>query len=691
MKSKREYWMTYEAKDLASKLVGYHDRYFGRTINPIYQMWLRNSYAYYSTVLDADTWMTALRFDGEQGELVKMSIPQSRSLIRQLLTLITKQKLAFNAIAQVQKLDVTEEMRIANALCEQTVTKQFLDIKTTDMVESGLVLGTGFMKATWRTDRGEPQVAAPAQDGQPANAVLYSGDIEITTPHLLDMLYDFTISNWDDLDWVEVRVKRSRWSLIAQHPNLEQEILNLASCNQDLRSKNVLGIEEDDQVYCYELYHKPIPGLEHGRMMFYSNPDTVYHDGDNEYKCIPIEQYKPEPISGMGFGYAMLSNLLPAQEMYDHDLSAIATNHSSLGVMNVTAPKGAEVSVRDIMGMNFFSYNAVDAPGGGKPETLNLLQSSPELFKLPEVLLSNMQQLTNINGAVRGELPGGTSGVAIATLTTNALEFLSGYSKCLESTLQKIMMHSINGYRRFAKAERLVAITGKNYQAFGKKFTGDMLAPITGIKIETINPLLMTMAGRIEVADKSMQNGLVTSMKDYAAILDGQPLSKLFETEVSETDLIQSENELLVDGKQVQALSIDNHPQHILKHKVLLNDPRIRADAPRTKVILDHIEEHDRLAQQTSPFLQAMANTGKMPEGGPPPPPPPAGMGPPPGGPPPPPHGAPPPGAPHGAPPSPGPPPPPHGPPPANVKQLETPQLQSAAPALPARDLLGRA
>mgnify|MGYP001616230142 CR=1 FL=1 len=161
MTNTRQYWMRYDGPELASKLCSYHENYFGRNVNPIYQMWLRNSYAYYSTILDAQTWISSLRFEGEQGELIKMSIPQSRSLIRQLLTLVTKQKLAFNAIAQVQGSDVTEAVRIANALCEQIVTKQTLDVKAEMMVEQGLVMGTGFLKGTWRSDMGTARAVVP--------------------------------------------------------------------------------------------------------------------------------------------------------------------------------------------------------------------------------------------------------------------------------------------------------------------------------------------------------------------------------------------------------------------------------------------------------------------------------------------------------------------------------------------------
>ena len=196
----RDYFMTWEAQELAAKLIGMNQRFYGASFNPIWQMWQRNVYAYYSTVLDAQSWFTALQFVGEQGELVKMSVPQARSLIRQLVTLVTKQKLAFHGLAKTEGAEVTENVRICNAVCEEVVEKSKLDLLAENLVEDGLVVGTGFLKTTWRSDVG--QAIGVTEDER----VVYEGDIEITVPHIMDMLYNFQITRWEDLDWVQVRV-----------------------------------------------------------------------------------------------------------------------------------------------------------------------------------------------------------------------------------------------------------------------------------------------------------------------------------------------------------------------------------------------------------------------------------------------------------------------------------------------------
>lgn len=670
-RNRREYWMTMDAKDLASRLLGVDQSYRGRNGNPLFDMWVRNSYAYYSTVFDAQSWTTALSFTGEQGELVKMSLPQARSLVRDAVTLVTKQKLAFQALGKIDDTEVTEEMRIANALASQIVEEQSLDVQNELMVEHGFVLGTGFLKAVWRSDKGRPRavevLSVDEASGEERRQVVYDGDLEITVPLIFDLLYDFTVQRWEDLFWVKERVKRNRWDLVEQHPELEEEILRLPACSDEDRAKTWFGLDDlDDMVYVHELYHKPSPALPRGRMMIFASDRCVFFDDENPYGTIPIEQFKPEPLMGLGAGYPLLSSLLPAQEMYDHEYSAIATNHAAFAVQNIAVPRGADISTQQLLGMNFVDYTPQPIEGGGRPVPLELAKTSGEVFKFSEMLLQNMQGMARINAAVRGDLPAGTSGVAIATQTTNALEFFSGYAKSNQTVLKKVMMHAVNAYRRFATVERQVTIVGKNNQRFLKAYTGDILEPITGFEMQLVNPMMQTMAGRLDIAEKMVSSGLVKDVQGYVAVLDGQPLSRLYESELSEEDLIASENEMMAEGRKVQALSIDDHAKHIMKHKVQLNDPRIRESGEATALFMEHILEHLRLQTETDPLLMAMANTGRIPEM------PPGGMGgvnPPPDSPP---EGG---GGPEGS--------------TGDLAGKDLP-LPEAEPAAPAQDLLGR-
>lgn len=613
---KKTYWFADEAEKVVEKMAEYHGTWTIWGSNPICQAWVRNSIAYYSHVLDPAAWDSALVYDGEQGELIRMAIPQARSLIRQLVTLITKQRLSFNAIAESKGADVVQETRLGNALSAQIVEHQQLDRKGENLVEQALVYGMSFTYTKWRTDLGKPYSVGP--DG----VLVYEGDLEISTPSVFDVFFDYSVPDWKNNEWVEVRVVKSRWSLVAQFPHLEDEILSLPTI-KDWRGPHASQyrtLAEDDFVYCYELYHRKTPAIPKGRMIMYASDKCIFHDGDNEYEDIPVEPMMPETILGMGLGCPQLSALLPAQEMLDHSFSAIATNQAAFAVQSVTVPRGAGIGVQDIGGMNFISFTPQNVPGGGKPEPLQLAQSSPETFKFIDVLLSNMQQLSNINSALRGAPPPGvTSGVAIATLTNNSIEFLTSASKSYAGCMERTMFHAINAYRKFAKIPHIVRMVGKNFQSFTKDFVGSDLDPIQAIKITLQNPLTQTLSGRSDIAEKLLQGGMIKTTQDYLSVLEGSPLNQLYETELSENDLVQSENEALLEGKQVISLATDDHAAHVRKHAGLLNDPVVRLQNARVQEILNHIEEHKNLAQNTDPFLTAMVRTGKQPEGGPPP------------------------------------------------------------------------
>jgi hypothetical protein len=621
MKSAQEYWMTWDAKDLASELVGKRMRFVQTSSNPIYQMWVRNTYAYYSTIFDAQSWLTALNFVGEQGELVKVSLPQARTLLRQLLTLSTKEKLAYKAVTNVAEGDITESLRKADAVAAATVRDEKLDIKRDQLAERALVVGTSYIKVTFRSDKGNPRVVVSDENDEEKKRVLYEGGIEVELPTVFDVIYDYTLQDFSEAPWVDVRVKRLRWDLIEQHPELKTEILALPSCNEDINSRSYAGSDFRDMVYVYEMYHKPCPALPQGRMLVYSDSKTVYFDGVNKYERIPVEQLKPEPIEGIGFGYPMLANLLPAQEMYDNAWSMLSTNASALGTINIANPRGSDVSVRQINGMNFVDFTPQNIPGGGEPKKMDLLQSAPELFKLPEAMLANMQQMSFVNAAVRGELPASTSGVAIATMTTNAMEFLSAYSKNLSVVMERVMDHVINAYVKFAEIERTVEVDAANQQTSILSFSGKDLANVKSMRLQQVNPLLQTTAGRIDVAEKLLQQGIVKDVQSYTNILEGHPLQTLVDPEQSENDLIMAENEMMREGQMPVVLATDKHPLHVFRHKMLLDNPKIRANGALTKAVTDHIMEHFRLEMETHPLLKAMASTGlapQMPMGGPP-------------------------------------------------------------------------
>lgn len=616
MKNK-EYWFAKDdPKDVIKEFGSYEENNAIWSANPIVQSWVRNYIAYYSCVLEPAAWDTSLLFQGEQGELIKMVVPEARSLIRQLTSIITKQKLAFQAIAETATTDSVNQIRLADAVAADIVKVQQLDQKADFFVEQSLITGLGYLYPHWRTDLGAPYAYDPDQD-----MIMYQGMVKVDTKTVYDIYYDFSYEDFKDVPWVRIRTIKNRWDLVAQHPDLREKILALPSIRKDRGAfrAHYYSVGDDDLVYVYDLYHKPTPAMPSGRMLFYSDTNTVYFDGPNHYKTIPLVQLKPECVAGTGFGMPKFSELLPAQEMFDTMFSSVCTNNASFAVQNIAAPRGANISAQDIQGMNWFSFTPMPGvEGGGMPKAIQLTQSAPETYKLIDYLDKYMERLSMINGALRGEPPSGvTAGTAIATLASNALEFINSGAKAYRACMRETMMHCFNAMVVFAKADQWAKVVGKNSTTVFKKYTGKDLEKVRDFDMTEVNPVMQTVAGRVDLAEKMLQAGFVKSPQDYVKVLDGQPVSTMFENEQSSNDLIMQENESLLEGKPVTVAPTDDDALHIYKHGNLLNNEEVRMKSDKVQAIMEHIMAHAQAARNKDPFLEAMLRTGKMPQGGP--------------------------------------------------------------------------
>ncbi len=608
-----EYWLKQEPEDVCQKLMSFHNQWVNWNGAPFKQMWLRNYIAYYSAVLHPGSWDTSLIFEGVQGELIRFYTPKARTLIRQLTSIVTKQRLSFSASAsQGSGTSTMDQVKLGNAISDQIVKQQRLDNKADQLVEGSLVLGIWFTKVAWRTDWGEDHVIDDR-----GNKVT-NGNVEICTLSPFNVFWN-TALPWDEQPWVECRVKRNKWDLIAEFPDLKEEILAVPSMTEQRGPHNWVDnqLPDDDLIYVYEFYAKPCPSMPEGKMLIYADQNTIFYDGPNIYGCIPIEANTPELALDSGLGYSKLTDLMGSQEMFDNSLSAVATNQSSFAVQNVAVPRGSNINVNELNGMNFIEFTPQQGvAGGGKPEPLNLSQTAPETFKFTDKLEQLMQEMSYLNGAMTGNLPAGvSSGTAIATLSANSIEFITGISKSYSLCMEKTMMHVINTFQKFAKVPRRVTVSQKGGQETYKEFTGEDIGDISGMKIETTNVLLQSMAGRLEVGEKLLTMPRET-WPEYTAILEGRPLSEIYKGDVTEVDLISQENEALENGGMVQALATDDHPQHIKKHSELLSDVAVRQDGRAVQNILNHIQEHYMLLKQGDPTLMAIMKTGTVPEGG---------------------------------------------------------------------------
>jgi len=98
----KEYFATEESSKFVKECLGFNDTWQNNITGGaqgIAAVWFRNLSYYYGTVLNGAGYNSSLEYGGEEGELVKMLVPQARSLNQQFLSITTKQKLNFEPLA----------------------------------------------------------------------------------------------------------------------------------------------------------------------------------------------------------------------------------------------------------------------------------------------------------------------------------------------------------------------------------------------------------------------------------------------------------------------------------------------------------------------------------------------------------------------------------------------------------------
>ena len=544
---------------------------------------------------------SSLKRAGDVGQLLKVSCNQARSLIRNVVTLVASDRLAFECIALSNDEATFASTRVAKSIIEDVVSRKNVDKLQDLAIEKALVYGSSFYVCKWNTALGEPYVR------DEKGGTLFTGDVDIQVKSPDEVLFDLNCRSWNEVEWVIIRQRMNKYTIAAQYKKFADKLDGLSGIMDE---ENTEGFSfSEDMIEVLEFYHKPTPAIPEGRMVVFVNDEIVLFDGPNPYKGLPVEPCIPTQMGNTLRGYALYSDLLPLQEMLDNEISSISSNHAAYGVQNVLVPRDCDIDIESMSGLQIIQYTSE----GGVPSPFNLAQSSPELFKMIDVYKQNMMEISGINSTVRGAPPAGlTSGVAIATLSANSIKFASPYVKASQIALEKLMEMVVAQFKLFATSERTLAILGANSSYITLRFTQADIETISHIKMRTKNALSDTVSGRMEIANQLLQTGLITNQQDYLKVLETGELDVLTDEMSTEDDLIQSENEEMRGGNEVQALIWDDHVSHISKHKMLLNNPIIRRESSIIGIVLAHIDEHLSLIENGDPRVLEMAMSDSL-------------------------------------------------------------------------------
>ncbi len=558
-------------------------------------IWRKVYYQYYKADYDQGALLRA----GLNGEYVSMPLNQFKNLVDHLHNLITSQK--FSYIPKAVNTDFKSQSAsiLTKGLLEYFDTDKRLPRDRKRATRFAEMFGEGYVTLDWDPSLGDPKGVLPQTDPNTQPQIRHEGDFIQETHLPTDVARDVGSRSFKQ-DWYIIRSWKNKWDLIAKYPAMADKIKKLSldpSDESNLRLLNSPDWNNSDLIPVYTFRHDKTAALPGGKYVQYLDDETWLINSDLPYKTKNVFACYTEPQEDSCFGYSHLWHLLPLQEQLDNLVSTVATNQQ-LAVANILIPEGANIQLEQLAeGMNGFKYNAQ----AGKIDVLELVNTPKEVFDMIEFIIKQMETLAGINSVIRGEVPTNLrSGSALALVAAQAMQFSSGLQESYVNLTEDVSTGIIEllGNPAFVQDSRVALIAGKVNQPLLKQFVAGDLAPISRVQVELANPLAATTAGRVQLAETLVQNGIVKNPQQYLMVLQTGTLEPEIEGLQAELLLIKQENESLGQGEPCTAIKLDNHALHISEHKAVLCNLDARQNTEILKATLDHITQHEQLMIQ---------------------------------------------------------------------------------------------
>jgi hypothetical protein len=589
------YFAVRDADRCASAVIGKASTFYSQIKANSYVLKLQNSWKFYhGNFNQGASEQHTVTFTGEQGELVSIPVNMFRNLARHTINMITANRPILESQAINTDYKSLSQTYLANGILDYYMREKNLETNVKNAVEMATVMGSAYIEMEWNATAGE------SFDFDPETGEYnYEGELEFNMLDPLSVVVDGTKENFHSQEWVLVRSFQNKYNLAAKYPEYHDKIMGIPSKNEIYGYRlTTFSNDETDDIPVFKFYHKKSEAVPEGRYMLFVSPEIVLLDMGLPYREIPVFRLSPADIIGTPYGYTELFDIYPLQEALNQTLSTILTNQTAFGVQNLYVPHNADISTQALPGgLNIVSGNA-------KPEPLQLTATSPETFKMLDIIQKLAETQVGVNSVTRGNPEASLrSGNSLALVQSMSLQFQSSFQQNYVKFLEDIGSSLIEILKDFANTPKMVAIVGRNKRSSLKEFTGDQISDIRRVTVNVGNPLSRTIAGRVEIANNLANMKLLKNPEQYFEVMETGRVDVLYEADMQDIFLIKRENEWLMDGKDVMADPLDRHSIHIIEHRSVISDPDLRSNPELTAKVRRHIQEHIDMLRDVNPDI----------------------------------------------------------------------------------------
>jgi hypothetical protein len=557
---------------------------------------------------------------GKKLELQSISMDDYPNLLRNILVLTTSQMPSMQTMCSNGDEKTLEQNKISQQVLDYETRVHRVEDFVVQSAEDALWAGEGFIYKGWNANLGEevapdanPDTMEPEMDEQGNQKVLHVGDWEFENLTCLDVIRDVDTLSYKACEWVIVRRFQNKWNLISQYPQFRDEIQRASWALTDRRNSKFgyAAVNHRDLIPTFEFFHDKTLAVPMGRQTLFLDVDTVLFDGPLAYGTRPVYRCAYAELRNNPFGWTVGFSLLPLAEANNRLTSTLLTNVATFGVTRVLNPRGANISLQALSeNLAIIDYTPT-GPTGGKPEVLNMANPiTKETGDLLKYIGTKMETYSGINSTLRGQIEHDEmSGAAMAMQASISLQYNAGFQKSVIKVLEEVGTGMVQDLKAFASAPRQALIVGKNDQGYMQSYSQKDFDGIDRVVVAASNPLLNTTAGKVNLADQLLQNGMLPqgeagAMK-YIQVMNQGKLEPETQYLQSEYMAIQSDKEMLLAGKLPMIQMTDNHPLRMQEVNVLNNDPIIRGNPQLGNLVRQYIMGHFQQWLQMPPLLAA--------------------------------------------------------------------------------------
>jgi len=589
------YWAAKEGSDLASELNDRRTTFLRYLDSQGYIARWRNAMSHYYGQTDKNS--SYVSSGGIQGELALVADAEYPSLLKQIHTMVTQQRITWQTKAVNTDTKSLTQTILARGILDYYLRKSGLDTYISKATETSLVVDWSWVTAEWDTTRGNP-VAGQI-------AYVREGDIKYQSKLPSEVAYDILAPDIAEIPWAIVDEIRSKYELANQFPEFADEILAVqadkgyeAQYSLDNLSTSTLTVLKSDMIRVATFHHKPTNALPTGRYALFIPGGSVLSATPSPYDELPIVRISPAELIGRSLGFTQTSHLLGLQECINGIVSALVTNVSTFGVTSIWTGKDPDLDARQLAnGMTVFEST-------NEPKPINFAGFPPQMLNFLEFIIKRSEAISGISSVVRGQNPGDLSGAAMALLTSQSLQFQSGLQRSFAILNERLGQLTLSHLQKFPNSQRLTAIAGSANQWMMKTWAKKDISDVVRVFVDLGNPLANTVSGRMTLGETLIKNHMI-SPQEYIQIIETGTLEPSLESQERQMLTLRDENEKLQSGIPVKVILIENHPQHIKSHLTVIASPETKEDDNLVKATLDHIQSHLNEWKNTPPEMLA--------------------------------------------------------------------------------------